>query len=381
MFSVDAVAYNIRYYRKLNGMTQQDLARELMISPQSVSKWECGAAMPDLEKLCMLSEILHIHVEQILGSFTNEKTMIAVDGGGTKTEFVLFTASGTVLNRIQKSGCNPNVCGRDATLEVLKSGINQFMNESSNVIGIFIGSAGFASGDNKQKILKELKISYPNVKIRCGSDIMNVISATTEEKSCIAAICGTGMVAYACVEGEFHRVGGWGYLLDNKGSGFAIGRDALIAALAQRDGVGKATMITDLVEEQIGSNAWEHISEIYNKGNSYIASFAPLVTKAYEFGDEIARDILKSNAAGLADIINNVAKNYNCGNTVVMAGSVVVKDEIYRDLVAQRLSRGLNLIVSIQPAVYGACVEACKLCGTDTDGLKQNFTDSYAAVL
>ncbi len=378
MFDISTLAYNIRRYRKNCGFTQQQLASALSISPQSVSKWECGAAAPDLEKLCMLTELLHVSAEQLLGMQSGEETMIAIDGGGTKTEFVLFDQSGRVLSRIKKEGCNPNVCGIEAAIEVIRSGINRLVAESPNVIGIYAGCAGFASGDHKKIMTRELRRLYPNLKIKCETDIANVISATTDEENCIAAICGTGVVVYANTSGDLHRIGGWGYLLDEGGSGFTIGRDALRAALADRDGLGEHTVITELAENMIGSDVWSHIGDIYKGGNSYIASFAPVVTAAYSMGDAVACEILEKNAAELAKCILSAARNYRCGRTVVMAGSVIVKDDLYRKLVEEKIGGSLRLIVSKMPAVYGACVECCKLCSVPTSTLHENFIDSYA---
>ncbi len=381
MFDINTLAYNIRRLRKESGMTQQELAQKLSISPQSISKWECGAAAPDVEKLCMLCGALGVGAEDILGMGSGERSMIAVDGGGTKTEFVLFTESGRVIGRVKKDGCNPNVSGLDGSLEVLRSGINALMRENSNVIGVFIGSAGFATGDHKNVIKAELKRSYPKLRIRCETDISNVIAAATDEESCIAAICGTGMVAYANESGVLHRLGGWGYLLDEGGSGFTIGRDALRAALAEEDGVGECTLITKLIKEKTEGCMWDHISEIYKGGNSYIASFAPIVTEACRAGDAVAERILTENADAMARFISGAAKKYNCGKTVVMVGSVISKDEIYRALIEKRLPEGFRLLVSGRPPVYGACVECAKMCGVDKSRLEENFEQTYRSFL
>ena len=52
MFNSEVLASNITAFRKAKGISQQALAAALSISPQSVSKWECGASVPDIENLC-----------------------------------------------------------------------------------------------------------------------------------------------------------------------------------------------------------------------------------------------------------------------------------------------------------------------------------------
>ena len=92
-------------------------------------------------------------------------------------------------------------------------------------------------------------------------------------EKCVAVICGTGSVAYVREDNEFHRIGGWGYFLDDTGSGFTIGRDALRAALEENEGTGEKTAVTALVEGQIGAGVWDRIDMIYSEGVDYIASF------------------------------------------------------------------------------------------------------------
>ncbi len=380
MLDIEILSANLRRHRKDCRMTQQEVADALSISPQSVSKWECGEAVPDLEKLCMLTEIFGVSAEQLIYGGANGRVMVAVDGGGTKTEFVLFNESGVVLRRLKKEGSNPNVCGFDKSIEILKSGISSFIREKFDMIGMFIGCAGFASGDYSARAEKALREYFPKKKIKCSSDIANIIASATDEKDCIAAICGTGMVVYASEGGRYDRVGGWGYLLEEGGSGYSIGRDALRAAFADRDGLHDRTLITSLVEERIGSSPWEHIGEIYKGGNSYIASFAPLVSAAYKKGDSVAEDILRKNAACLADCILTAHENHPRLHTVVLGGNVAVKDRAFVSLIREYLPDRLSLIIGDKPPVFGACVEAARLCGIDTAGLKNNFIESYTDI-
>lgn len=51
----------------MHGLSQNTLAKRLFVSAQSVSKWECGDAMPDIAKLCELSNIFNVTVDSILG--------------------------------------------------------------------------------------------------------------------------------------------------------------------------------------------------------------------------------------------------------------------------------------------------------------------------
>lgn len=56
----------LQLLRKKYHFTQEDLAKEISISRQAVSKWETGNAIPDLETLLKLSKLYHISINDIL---------------------------------------------------------------------------------------------------------------------------------------------------------------------------------------------------------------------------------------------------------------------------------------------------------------------------
>ncbi|CAM4293477.1 helix-turn-helix domain-containing protein [Erysipelothrix aquatica] len=56
----------LKYYREVNGYTQEALAEKLMISRQAISKWERGESMPDIENIIMLSDLYDISIDQLL---------------------------------------------------------------------------------------------------------------------------------------------------------------------------------------------------------------------------------------------------------------------------------------------------------------------------
>lgn len=51
------MADRIQYLRKTKGISQEELASELNISRQAISKWESGSSIPEREKLIPLSNI------------------------------------------------------------------------------------------------------------------------------------------------------------------------------------------------------------------------------------------------------------------------------------------------------------------------------------
>ena len=56
----------IAVLRKQNGWSQEDLAEQLQISRQSVSKWESGASIPDLDRIVKLSALFGVSTDYLL---------------------------------------------------------------------------------------------------------------------------------------------------------------------------------------------------------------------------------------------------------------------------------------------------------------------------
>lgn len=57
---------NLQILRKITNMTQEELAEKLNVSRQTISKWELGAILPEIEKLIDLCELFNCSVDQLL---------------------------------------------------------------------------------------------------------------------------------------------------------------------------------------------------------------------------------------------------------------------------------------------------------------------------
>lgn len=374
---LEKLARNIKKFRTDKCLTQQQLAEQLALTPQSISKWERGQAIPELDKLCAAGDILGVCVEALLGNQPANRVLMGIDGGGTKTEFILFDEDGKLLNRLILGGTNPNQHGLSHSLSVLQNGISQLLEPGMELAAMYIGCAGFLSAGYGEKIRQALQKQHPYCKIACSSDIMNIIACGSNTRNCIAAICGTGAVTYANENRRLHRLGGAGYLLDTRGSGYDIGRDVLQSALREQDGIGEKTLLTPLVEKQLGCTVWDAVGKIYREGNAFVASFAPLAFRAYEKGDRLAEEILRKHAQYQAELIQAAATKYDCGRTVVLSGGIFTGCSVFVQMLKGYLSQNLMVEVPTQKPVYGACLLACELLNLDPTPFIQNFSQQY----
>lgn len=60
------LAGRLKRCREKAGLSQGDLAKEMNLTRQTVSRWECGNGYPDLENLILLSKIYGISVDELL---------------------------------------------------------------------------------------------------------------------------------------------------------------------------------------------------------------------------------------------------------------------------------------------------------------------------
>ena len=58
--------------RKKNGWSQEELAVKLDVSRQSVSKWESGAAYPEMDKMIQLCKMFDLNIDELLNKNVNE---------------------------------------------------------------------------------------------------------------------------------------------------------------------------------------------------------------------------------------------------------------------------------------------------------------------
>ena len=78
-------------------------------------------------------------------------------------------------------------------------------------------------------------------------DAITALYSGTLGRPGIVQIAGTGAITYGINQnGERGRVGGWGHLFSDHGSGYAIGRDGLSAAFMAHDGLTEYTSLTEL---------------------------------------------------------------------------------------------------------------------------------------
>lgn len=68
------IAMNLKYFRKKEGLSQEELAEKIEVSRQSVAKWESGETLPDIVKCRELANLFGTTIDNLINySFEEEK--------------------------------------------------------------------------------------------------------------------------------------------------------------------------------------------------------------------------------------------------------------------------------------------------------------------
>ncbi|OQX87103.1 hypothetical protein B6D60_04745, partial [candidate division KSB1 bacterium 4484_87] len=189
---------------------------------------------------------------------------IGVDGGGTKTELVLVDAEGNLIAKAKVSSTNYQAVGGNRLKQEMLNGFQKLLKTGNvdvkRVRFIFLGLAGAGRKSDQIEIKKLFDKTPYQGKIYVDNDAIIALAGAFGTRPGIIIISGTGSICFGKNnEGKLERSGGWGYLLGDEGSGYFIGRSAIIAALKDFDGRGDRTR---LLQEIISHFQLKSIEEI-----------------------------------------------------------------------------------------------------------------------
>lgn len=367
----------IKNYRIAAGYTQSELAEKMHLVPQTVSKWERGLSAPDISKLSLLCSTLGISASLLIDAAETPETkyMIAIDGGGTKTECVLFSDSGEVVMRVFGGGSNPNVKGMSASFAALREVIDKCMTRGLPVRYIYAGIAGSSVGNNRRELTDFLKKQYHGCRVSVESDIMNVIGLAEQNSRCVAAIIGTGFASFGWDGSELYRKGGLGYMFDGAGSGYDVGREVIARTLAYEEGFLPCCPLVEMTQSKLGGKASAALASIYAGGVDYIASFASIAFLAAEKSDADAEGIIEKSARRVADCINMLRREHELGETVVISGGIARSLVAMQKKICEYIDGGARVEFPSLPPIFGAMRRCLDLSGAayTFDGLKNKF--------
>ena len=288
--------------------------------------------------------------------------ILGVEGGGTKTAWVLVERDGHDL-RIVEQGTLPASNFRLTTTDRLR-GILQELPKEIDRVGVFL--AGCGPGEDRDALAKLCAEIWPNAKIFTGSDRESGLAAALGHGDGIVVNAGTG----ASVTGRRHerieKAGGWGHILGDAGGGYFLSLQALRLVLREYDlHRGEAQFTASILRALSLNTRDELVRWAQTADKMEIAMLAPIVFEAAQNGDANVVQILEEGARVLSEYTAAVATRLGLlAPKVILLGGLFHRDSIYTHAFRRRLKKDLvdaRVAMSERSPEFGAAWLAAEL--------------------
>jgi N-acetylglucosamine kinase-like BadF-type ATPase len=311
------------------------------------------------------------------------RTYLGIDGGGSKTRFLLIDDGGRTLATHTEGPAYYLETGLDELKQMLARGIRATLARGSIAAAdlgfAFLGLPAYGEDSRVRAALDSIGSPVlPAGRYRCGNDMVCAWAGALAGADGINIVAGTGSIAYGEYAGRDARAGGWGELFSDEGSAYWLAREGLRLFSRMSDGRTARGALHEIVRRHFGvHDDLDVCGAIYGTSiaqRSQFALLAQLVTQAASVGDTEALSLFASAGRELAAIVDAVH-----GQLQVPAGTIVPLSysggmfqggELLLTPFKSMLGgsgRRYRLVAPRLPPEVGAALYAAKLAGTALD--------------
>lgn len=308
------------------------------------------------------------------------KTFLGVDGGGTKTRFLLIDETGKVLASHLEGPAYYLEIGLDGLREMLTRGIGHTLREGNvreeALSHAFLGLPAYGEDSSLLPDLDDAPAhALPHRRYSCGNDMVCGWAGALAGADGINIVSGTGSIAYGEFAGRNARGGGWGELFSDEGSSYWLAREGLQLFSRMSDGRSPRGSLYEYVRRHFSLRSdLDLCAAIYGKlaaQRSQFAQLSRLVIAAAKEGDQAALALLESAARELADIVDAVRHQLpipaEAPIPVSCSGGMFQPENGLREPFESELQRRCDryrFVAALLPPDVGAAVQAARLNGT-----------------
>jgi N-acetylglucosamine kinase-like BadF-type ATPase len=304
---------------------------------------------------------------------------LGVDGGGTKTEFVLIDHAGQVLARHQGATSYYLQIGFDGLNRLLTEGVQAVLAaaqmRTTDLTYAFFGLPAHGEDSEVQPLLDVIpEAVLGHRRYRCGNDMICGWAGSLAGADGINIVAGTGSIGYGERLNQSARAGGWGEVFSDEGSAYWIAIQGLNAFSRMSDGrLPKGPLYAILKAHfDLGSDL-DLCGRIMGEGapsRDRIAALSQQVAQAAQDGDTQAEKIFSHGAQELAGMIEAIRRQigFTADETVRVSYSGGVFNS--QDLILAPLrhalstfSRHYDLTEPLLSPSLGAALYAARIAG------------------
>lgn len=293
---------------------------------------------------------------------------VGVDAGGSKTA-VVHAVDGQASRIEVRDGANASMRGAEGAAAIIADAVESSL-DGAMPHAIFVGAAGAARQEVRDAIEGALRSRYSSAHVQVRDDAYIALRAAVPEGDGAVVIAGTGSIAYAQHGAQGHRCGGYGYLLGDDGSGFAIGSAGISHVLRSYDRRAARDELVAALEKHLEVNDLEGVLQsVYRSENPVgtVAAAARVVLDLAQSGERSATKIVQAAALALGDLVKSAIKRADLIGApvpIVLAGGLLQSNSLLTYLLETRLlNEHPNMPVSKLSAepCFGALSEAVRL--------------------
>jgi N-acetylmuramic acid 6-phosphate etherase len=312
--------------------------------------------------------------------------ILGVEGGGTKTSWVLVEPAGDSFNVVDQGKLPPSNL-RLTSVEKLSAIFRQMPSQAGRV-GMFL--AGCATEEDRRALRELCEEIWPSAKIVVGSDRDSGLAAALGRGDGIAVNAGTGASVTGRRADRIEKAGGWGHILGDAGGGYFIALQALRFILREYDlHRGEAQFTATILRALSLNNRDELVRWAQIADKNEVAGLAPIVFECAMNGDESVMKIVEEAAGVLSEYTAAVAIRLGLlAPKVILLGGLFQRDGVYVHAFKRRLKKSLSdarVAMSEQTPELGAAWLASNLeerpavslspLGADIEGLSRAVTE------
>jgi N-acetylmuramic acid 6-phosphate etherase len=276
------------------------------------------------------------------------KRILGIEGGGTKTDWILLADDGTVLREGALPASNLRLIGDEALARLFSA-----LPPEATHVGAFL--AGCATEDDRTRLRAIVTKIWPQAQIAVGSDRDSGLATAFHDGDGIVVIAGTGAAVHGRKGTQIEKAGGWGQLLGDRGGGYDLARRGLRLVLTHFDLNQKITPLAEEILRTLGLNRLSDlVGWAMQADKMSVARLAPAIFRAAKHGEPEMLATIQGGATVLAEFTRAVAQRLGLLDARVrLIGGLFTHHEEYVALFKYRLSTFLPL----------ATVEVCEKSG------------------
>ncbi len=266
--------------------------------------------------------------------------ILGVEGGGTKTAWVLVERDADSL-RVIDQGKLPPSNFRLVSPERLRAIFEQMPPETDR-LGMFL--AGCATEEDRNLLANLCGQVWPNAKILAGSDRDSGLAAAFGRGDGIAVNAGTGASVTGRRSDRVEKAGGWGHILGDAGGGYFISLQALRFILREYDLHRGEAQFTATILRALGLNSRDELVRWAQTADKMdVAGLAPVVFECAINGDESVMKIVEEGAGMLSEYTAAVATRLGLlAPKVILLGGLFQRDGVYVHAFRRKMKKNLS---------------------------------------